>query len=275
MAEVIIAVPHAGITLPQELAGRVLSHVDSEFLLSQSDMFTDQVYSVSGVDTVVFGWSRLVVDPNRFEGQTTEGGIVPVVDFNALPIYREGEDPNVEEGLGLIERLHRPYHAVLADRIEAGDYRFFIDGHSMMAAAPRRSPDFGIPRPDACISNCGDERGDVIDGGWPLVCSAELTLFACDRLQHWLTALPAPDLGPQRAVSGTVGMNTPFKGGHGVRTHARPEGGMPGIQLELNQRLWVDEVGGQPLPGRIEWIRTVLERFVADMVVAVGSSEAA
>jgi N-formylglutamate amidohydrolase len=175
----------------------------------------------------------------------------------------------------VVERYHRPYQAELEQRIEEGDYCFFIDGHSMMANAPIRSPDFGVPRPDACISNCGDGRGEAIPGGRSLVCSPELTRFVQGRLQHWLTALPAPDCGAEAAVVGTVQLNNPFLGGHGVRSHARPDGGMPGIQLELNQRLWADQKTGQALPGRIEWIRSVIEYFVADITLAMASGESA
>jgi hypothetical protein len=43
---------------------------------------------------------------------------------------------------------------------------------------------------------------------------------------------------------------------------------MPGVQLELNQRLWADEATGQPLPGRIEWLQSVVEHFVSDITEA-------
>jgi formiminoglutamase len=265
MAKVLIAVPHAGVALPEEVSGRVLPHVDAAFLRGQSDMFTDQIFAVPGADNHVFSWSRMAVDPNRFEGQTSEGGVVPVVDFDSRPLYPEGQPPTAAECQLLIERYHRPYHAGLAARIESGSYTFFIDGHSMMAAAPVRSPDFGTPRPDGCVSNCGDAQGESIPGGRPLVCSPELTRFVQGRLEHWLMALPAPELEGAALPTGQVGLNTPFLGGHGVRTHARPDAGMPGLQLELNQRLWADEATGQPLPGRVAWLQSVLERFVADI----------
>jgi formiminoglutamase len=268
MAKVLIAVPHAGIVLPSELASRVLPHVDRAFLLGQSDMFTDQIYAVPGADNHVFGWSRMTVDPNRFEGQTTEGGVVPLTDFDSEPVYLQGQAPDSADCQQLIERYHRPYHAALAQRIEAGEYSFFIDGHSMMAHAPPRSPDFGRPRPDACVSNSGDAHGESIPGGEPLVCSPALTRFVRARLTHWLLQIPPPDCGAHAAPTGEIGLNSPFVGGHGVCTHARPDGGMPGVQLELNQRLWADEATGQPLPGRIEWLQSVVEHFVSDITEA-------
>ena len=231
-------------------------------------MFTDRIYSVDGADNLIFPWSRFTADPNRYEGQTTEGGIVPLRDFAMRPLYREGAEPSPEECEALLVRYHRPYHASLAAKIDRGGYSFFIDGHSMMAEAPRRSPDFGRPRPDVCISNCGDSEGNPVPGGRRLVCSPELSRFAWDRMRFWLTSISAPDAGSDRAPQGTVQLNVPFLGGHGVRTHARPERGMPGIQLELNQRLWADEDQASELPGRVEWMREVMTAFVADMIEA-------
>ena len=265
MAKVLIAVPHAGVVLPPEVRERVLPHVDTAFLLGQSDMFTDKIYAVPGADNYVFPWSRIAVDPNRFEGQTSEGGIVPVVDFDSRALYPEDRGPTEVECQQLIERYHRPYHAGLAACIESGSYTFFIDGHSMMATAPVRSPDFGVPRPDACVSNCGDLQGERVPGGRPLVCSPELTRFVQGRLAHWLVALPAPEVKGAALPTGEVGLNTPFLGGHGVRTHARPDGGMPGLQVELKQRLWADETTGQPLPGRVAWLQSALAGLVADI----------
>jgi len=268
MSGVLIAVPHASVRLPDELRARVLPHVDSRFLLLQSDMFTDAIYSVPGAENVIYEWSRFAADPNRYEGQKTEGGIVPVIDFEHRPLYREGCFPDTAECEALVERYHRPYHAAVKARLDEGDFCFFIDGHSMMETAPKRSPDFGRKRPDVCLSNCGDEEGEAIPGGRRLVCSPEKTREIQDRLRHWLLTIPAPDCGDKGAVEGTVLLNKPFLGGHGVRTHARPDAGIPGLQLELNQRLWIDETTWEPLPGRVEWIRQVLERFVAELAAA-------
>ena len=265
MREILIAVPHAGVRLVPELADRVLSHVDERFLRSQSDMYTDRIYVAEGTQQVVYPWSRFVADPNRYEGQTTEGGIVPLTDFGERPIYREGLEPSAEEQQRLVEAYHRPHHLRVSEILDQGDFCFFIDAHSMMSRPPLRSPDAGRSRPDACLSNCGDTQGDAIPGGRPLTCSPGLTRYIQERLAFWMRTIPAPEVGLAYDVHGSVQLNTPFLGGHGVRTHARPEGGIPGLQFEFNQRLWVDEERVEPLPGRVEWMQEVLGRLVADI----------
>jgi len=90
--------------------------------------------------------------------------------------------------------------------------------------------------------------------------------FAAARLKHWMTAVAIPDGPPESSLQGRVNLNTPFPGGYGVRTHASPSRGIPGIQLELNQRLWVDEETFREIPGRIDWMREVLEHWIDDIV---------
>lgn len=263
MSGVLIAVPHASVRLPEDLKERVGTHVDTEFLRAQSDMYTDTIYDVPGATNVVYQWSRFVADPNRFEGQKSEGGIVPLIDFDERSIYRANCEPVYAELEERIARYHRPYHERLRECIDEGDFHFFFDGHSMMSTAPKRSPDFGVHRPDACLSNCGDERGEAIQGGRALVCSPEQTRLAQRLLREAFEALPAPPHHDAEPVEGSVLLNKPFLGGHGVRTHARPERGMPGLQIELNQRLWIEPRTGQPLPGRIDWMRKVVAQLVA------------
>ncbi|MEE2830282.1 MAG: N-formylglutamate amidohydrolase [Myxococcota bacterium] len=265
MAEVFISIPHAGLSMPPELSGRLLPHVDEGFLLSQSDMFTDRIYEADGARTLIYPWSRFTADPNRFEGQTSEGGIVPTTDFDERPLYRAGLEPSLEEQRDLVRSYHQPYHSALADALASEEVCFFIDGHSMMATSPRRSPDYGQRRPDACLSNCGDMQGEILPGR-PLTCSPEQTRHLASRLSHWLQAIPAPEAGPAHAVEGSVRVNDPFMGGHTVRTHAQLSEGLPGLQFELNQRLWVSEGSLTPLPGRVEWLREVISRVVEEIV---------
>jgi hypothetical protein len=136
----------------------------------------------------------------------------------------------------------------------------------MAGTAPIRSPDYGRARPDAVVSNMGDSNGNPAPGAAYLTCPPVLTRWMADRLTHWMTTLRAPDAGARAAVTGTVWLNNPFRGGYGVRHHASTSLDRPGIQLELNQRLWCDEETFTPLPRRIPWMREVLRRWCDDIV---------
>ena len=115
------------------------------------------------------------------------------------------------------------------------------------------------------------DAAGAVDGypapGTPyLTCPTPLTQWLTDRLSHWMLAIHAPDAGARAAVRGSVWINNPFLGGYGVRNHASLSHDRPGVQLELNQRLWTDEELWVPLERRIPWMREVLRRWCEEIV---------
>ena len=272
MSAIVIGVPHAGVAWPEELEDRLLPHVTAHHLLRNSDAFTDRVYGVPGVRTVCNRWSRFVVDPNRAVRQTTEGGVVPHTDFAEQPLYRPGMEPDDAERDARVARYHRPFHARITEQLADPRTRFYIDGHSMAGTPPTRSFDAGLSRPDVTISNLGDASANPSPGTPFLTCSTHLTAWLAQRFSHHLLALPAPDAGSRSRITGEVWLNNPFPAGYGVRTHTAA--GLPGVQLELNQRMWTDEQTFRPLPRRIPWIREVFRRWVADVTAHLAMTSA-
>ncbi len=276
MPSVVIAIPHASTALPPEVREAYLPRVTPLFLRSQSDVDTDVVYALSNVRTVRYGYSRFLADPNRGEQQENEGGVVPHFDFDGESIYKPGCVPDGEEQWRRVLKYHRPYHERVARAVDDPRTQFFIDAHSMAQTPPRRSPDFGRDRPDAVISNRGDFLGlmmennltasDPTRGGGDLSCPAELVQQLSDRLAFWLGRFPVPSPARGRRPTTEVRINDPFPGGHGVRTHARPDEGIPGIQLELNQGLWIDQETWERIPGRMDWIKRVMTRWIEDVI---------
>jgi len=265
MANIVIAIPHAGVALPEGLEPPMLPHVTEHFLRTQSDAFTDRVYSVPSVRTVKYPWSRFLADPNRSPHQTSEGGVVPITDFAEIPLYRPFGFPSDEQRDTRVEAYHRPYHVAVSRAVADRRTNFFIDGHSMAGTAPVRSPDYGLARPDAVISNMGDVNGNPAPGAAYLTCPPALTRWVTERLSHWMTTVEAPEAGSRAAVVGTAWINNPFRAGYGVRHHGSMSHDLPAIQLELNQRLWCDEDTFTPLERRIPWMREVLRRWCDDI----------
>lgn len=272
MSAIVIAVPHAGVAWPEELKERLLPHVTEHHLLTHSDAFTDRVYGVPGVRAVCYGWSRFLVDPNRAPRQVSEGGVVPHTDFDESPLYRSGMEPDEEERDRRVARYHRPFHGRIAEQVRDSRTRFYVDAHSMAGTPPIRSFDCGRTRPDATISNLGDTMGNPSPGTPFLTCRPELARWLAERLRHHLLALPAPAVGSRARITGEVWQNNPFPAGYGVRTHTAP--GLPGVQLELNQRMWTDEDTFAPLPRRIPWVREVVRRWAADVTARLASQPA-
>ena len=187
------------------------------------------------------------------------------MDFQLRALYPESREPDSAECNRRVTQYHQPFHALVAEEVADPRTLFFVDGHSMAGKAPARAPDFGTPRPDAVVSNRGDSEGNPSPGKPFLTCPPALCRFAAERIAHWLQTLPIPhpELGP--TFQGTCLLNSPFKGGYTVRRHAAIGGPVPGVQLELNQRLWCDEVKWEPIADRIPWIREVFTRWAADI----------
>ena len=266
MARAVISIPHAGTAVPKGLWPRLAAHVDDGYLRRFSDVDTDKIYSIPNARWVRFEWSRYLVDPNRAEQQTSSGGVVPIDTFDRQPLYLAGEEPGDDERRQRVLQYHRPFHSQVSEQVNRPETTFFIDGHSMAGIAPLRTDNPGELRPDAVLSNLGNSDGDPTPGTPFLSCPPDLCRFAAQRLKHWLGEISAPPGPPEGAVQGQVNLNTPFPGGYGVRTHAAPAKGIPGIQLELNQSLWVDEQTFVEIPGRVDWMREVLQHWLDDVV---------
>lgn len=274
MNRLVLSVPHGGVLVPPGLRPPFDPRRGTAWLRAQSDAYTIELYDVPGVRRIVFPWSRFVVDPNRAEGQENEGGVVPKTDFDERPLHAEGGGPDAEECRRRVETLHRPYHEELAALLADTRTVLFVDGHSCAPIGPERSPDPGAARPDVVLSNGGDLRGEPLsEGPSPSVGPAFLRL-AAERIGALLLHTDAPPGGPDAEVRGSVRLNHPFPGGHITQRHARADGPVPGFQLELNQRLWVDARTWAPIPGRIPWLRGVVTRWLAVLVEEAAAGRA-
>lgn len=265
MARIVIAIPHGSIALPPDLDPPFAEHVDAAFLRRESDAWTDEIYAVPGAQTVHYPWHRFVVDPNRFERQKSEGGIVPDLDFELRRLYPPGVELTAQQRMARVLQHHRPYHDLV--RLAVGDpaTRFFLDGHSMAEIGPLRGPDPGQRRPDAVLSNLGDPDGEPLGDGEPVSCPPELFRWLGQRLHHHLLHIPAPPHGPDDEPEGEVWLNEPFPGGYGVITHGDVAQGVHGIHVELSQRLWLDAETFEPLPGRVAWMNRVATAWCRDI----------
>ncbi len=265
MARIVIAIPHGSIDLPPDLEPPFAPHVDPTFLRRESDAWTGEIYDVPGTSRLRYPWHRFVADPNRSERQKTEGGVVPDLDFELRRLYPVGVELTAAQRMERVKQHHRPYHALVALAVGEPGVSFFLDAHSMAEVGPPRGPDPGERRPDAVLSNLGGPDGEPIGDGTPTTCPADLTRFAASRLEHHLLTLPAPAHADDDAPEGSVWLNDPFPGGYGVQTHANVGQGVPGLQVELNQRLWLDAKSFEPLAGRVEWLNRVATAWCRDI----------
>ena len=222
-APLLISVPHDGTAVPADIAGRL---TDSARRVPDTDWHMSRLYAFArelGASMIVPRHSRYVIDLNRSEddvslypGQNTTG-LCPIVQFTGEPVYREGMAPNEDEIRARVDRYWRPYHQALQgeiERMKAEHGRIVLwEGHSIKGELPflfeGRLPDL----------NLGTANGAS--------CSPQL--------QSRLEALLAGQGDYDFVVNGR------FKGGHITRHYGDRDNGVEAVQLEISQRIYMDE----------------------------------
>lgn len=233
----IFASPHSGRLYPSSFIAA--SRLDQTGLRRSEDAFVDQLFwsvVALGAPLIAARFPRAFLDANRGAGEIDASmferplgvrvdpqnarvqaglGVIPRIVRDGAEIYRGRLDP--EDAAERLARLHKPYHAALAQLVEETRRRFgvaiVVDCHSMPSAASV---------PDIVL---GDRYGAAAS---PL-----------------LTALAEGALG--EAGFGVV-RNVPYAGGYTTYLYGRREAHVHALQIELNRALYLDEERIAPRP---------------------------
>ena len=222
-APLLVSLPHDGSEIPPDLAARMTDRAgrapDTDWHVSRLYAFAKEL----GASILTPRHSRYVVDLNRppddtslYPGQNTTG-LCPTVQFSGDPVYRDGVAPDQAEVAARVERYWRPYHAALEgelQRLRAAHGRVVLwEGHSIRGEVPflfeGRLPDLNL--------GTADGRS----------CSPALQARLVEVLQG------------QRRYDWVV--NGRFKGGYITRHYGDPANGIDAVQLEISQRIYMDE----------------------------------
>ena len=220
----LVSVPHDGCHLPPDLKGRM---TPAALQLPDTDWHVAELYSFVrelGASLLVANYSRYVVDLNRpatdealYAGQVATG-LCPVQTFAGEDIYRAGA-PDAAEVAQRIATYWRPYHdkieSTLASIREKHGYALLWDAHSIASRVPRlfdgELPELNIGTNDG--RSCSPEVEDAV-----------------------VAAARGKDFGHI--------LNGRFKGGYITRHFGAPARGLHAVQLEIAQRVYMDELTG-------------------------------
>ena len=222
-APLLISLPHDGTLVPDDIATRL---TQSARRVPDTDWHVSRLYDFArglGASVIVPHYSRYVVDLNRppndvslYPGQNTTG-LCPHVQFSGERVYQEGQDPDEEEVAARVERYWRPYHRALAgelQRLHAQHGRASLwEGHSIRGVVPFL---FEGRLPDLNLGTAGGSS-----------CTPVLQA----RLESVLQSQGEYDF----IVNGR------FKGGYITRHYGQPAQGIQAVQLEISQRIYMDE----------------------------------
>ena len=246
----IVSVPHAGTTIPDDLRDRYLPRaLDVE----DTDWHLDRVYAFVrelGASSLVPRYSRYVIDLNRPPDDTpmypgaNNTELCPTHFFTGDALYREGAAPDAPEIARRRERYWQPYHDALAGEIErvkaAHGHAIVFDGHSIMSRLPwlfeGRLPDL----------NLGTVEGRS----------------CAPSLRNALAGILAAQSTFSQVVDGR------FKGGYITRRYGRPHERQHTVQLEMCFACYLDEAS----PCRFDEARgqalAVVLRSLVDTMIA-------
>jgi N-formylglutamate deformylase len=234
---VLVSIPHASSRVPDEVADLIA--LTQKDILGYTDLYTDQIFKIDKVHIVEADFSRVIVDPNRApddisrEYQEAAEGVIVHTTWDGKNVYHE--EPSEQLARSLIENYHNPYHKKIDEYM--AHVHFLMDCHSFL---PKLKKDSGQERPDINLGNVNYSS-----------CSREHTIFFRDFFE---------DHGYKTSI------NFPYTGkyilGHHCHRRRIPPFLVPGIQIELNQGLYVKEDSLQPIANRIDEFSLLFEKLV-------------
>jgi len=249
-APLLVSLPHDGSEIPPALAQRM---VERARIAPDTDWHVSRLYEVAralGASILRPRYSRYVVDLNRppddvslYPGQNTTG-LCPAVQFTGEPVYLEGEQPSHDEIEARVERYWRPYHEALRDelhRLRKAHGRVLLwEGHTIK----------------------GSDLAFLFDGRLPDLNLGTSGGASCaPAMQRKLEAALAAQTEYDWVANGR------FKGGYITRHYAAPDDGIDAVQLEMSQRIYMDEStfawSDERAPRAQAMIRTLLEAALA------------
>lgn len=250
-AKVLISIPHGSTHIPLGMRKRVIF---TELQLKrETDLLTAQLFDVKEMPAVKASFSRYVVDLNRSRDALGDKGVIVTTDFDNRPIYSAGDIPSPGERQERIEKYWLPYHQELEQKLKSPSVRFFIDAHSMRPVGSAKAPDPGEERADIVLSNLGTTTGAIRPEIGYLSCPWEWLLMAAEILE---------DLWRPHPVE--IAFNDPYFGGYITQHYSDPKwpGHKPGMQIEVNRKLYLDWATQEPLPNKIKQLNQTVGVFL-------------
>lgn len=256
---VVFASPHSGSVYPDEMMRKTV--LSAHLIRSSEDAFVDQFFDTApehGAGFIKAMVPRAYVDLNRspdeldpalIEGVRRQGhnprvasglGVIPRVVANGRAIYRG--KIHLGEAQERLTKYWHPYHSALQDMLDdAMRYHgqsVLIDCHSMPREAVESVARTGAKRPDIVL---GDRFGAAAGGS------------VVDRVEAAF-----------RAQGFEVARNSPFAGAYITQVYGRPARGQHAVQVEIDRSLYMDEQRIRPNTD-FEAVQRAIRLAVADI----------
>jgi len=217
-------IPHSSTYMPPEVKGKFLLNNNElqEELLRMTDRYTDEIFScvsdLGGI-SVVYNYSRLVLDPERFrdgkkEVMVAKGmGVIYTKDSNG----RKLREINDHKRNMLLQNIYDPYHTPITKEVQElldnFDGCLIIDAHSFPAIPLPYETSKDIIRPQICL------------GTDPYHTSEDLIQLIRNFFEK---------------INLTTEINKPFAGCYVPIKFLHQENRVKSIMIEINRKLYME-----------------------------------
>lgn len=238
----LVSVPHDGCHLPPDVRERMTPEAVA---LPDTDWHVAELYGFArelGASMLVANYSRYVVDLNRpasdealYEGQVATG-LCPTRTFEGDDIYVVST-PDKSEIRERVATYWQPYHDKLAHTLEVlcdrFGYALLWDAHSIASEVPR-----------------------LFDGELPALNVGTNDGVSCATAIERAIADVAESSGYSSVLNGR------FRGGHITRHYGDPARNVHAVQLEIAQRVYMDELTTVFDAGKADRLRGTLRAML-------------
>ncbi len=245
----LVHIPHSSTYIPPEIKNIILLKDNDlqEELLRMTDRYTDEIFScvaeLGGI-SVVYNYSRLVLDPERFRDDKKEimaakgMGVIYTKDSNG----RKLREINENERDLLLQNLYDPYHRAITEEVQEllnnFDGCLIIDAHSFPAIPLPYEPSQELRRPQICLgTDAYHSPEDLIE-------------FIRNFFEE---------------INLTTEINKPFKGCYVPAKFLHREKCVKSIMIEVNRELYMDEVTGEKNDSFVD-IKSIIRRLINQII---------
>lgn len=243
----LVSMPHPGTALTEEARTSLSERAQK---LEDTDWHIPKLYDFLAdfdVNIIEAQYSRYVVDLNRppdnqalYSGPTT--GLFSETFFDGEPLYRLGKMPSDAIKEERLNGIWKPYHNKIRETLDAikekHGYALLWDAHSIRGEIPFL---FEGLLPDLNLANNSGKSS-----------AASLVDSLLDVAKRH----------PQYSHV----LNGRFKGGYITRHYGEPDKNIHAIQLELAQRIYMDEATFEYNEKLSQELQIILREFIETMI---------
>ena len=244
-----VNIPHSSTYIPPEIKSTFLLKDNDlqEELLRITDRYTDELFScvteLGGI-SVLYNYSRLVLDPERFRDDKKEVmaakgmGAIYTKDSNG----RKLREINESERNLLLQNIYDPYHEAITNEVQELIHNFnkclIIDVHSFPV----------IPLPYEIYQDI--ERPHICLGTDPYHSPEDLIKFVQSFFED---------------INLTTENNSPFEGCYVPSKFLHQDKRVKSIMIEINRKLYMNESTGEKNDSFTE-IKRIIRRLIKQII---------